>query len=53
MIYAGAMQNLALQIQTSHDFQHTKAFMIKETMDLVTEIYAQDFEMYPYTKGIF
>ena len=30
MIYAGAMQNLALQIQTSHDFQHTKAFMIKK-----------------------
>ncbi|MED3070233.1 RNA methyltransferase, partial [Bacillus thuringiensis] len=28
-------------------------FYDEETMALVTEIYAQDFEMYPYTKGIF
>ena len=30
MIYAEAMQNLALQIQAFPDFQHTKAFMIKK-----------------------
>ena len=34
--------NLALQIQTSHDFQHTKAFMIKKLW-IYTEIYTQDF----------
>ena len=46
------MQSSALQMPPSLAFRHIKVFD-EETMALVTEIYAQDFEMYPYTKGIF
>ena len=53
MIYAGSYAELSITDTDFPRFPTYESFYDKETMDLVTEIYAQDFEMYPYTKGIF
>ncbi|HHK5554979.1 RNA methyltransferase [Bacillus anthracis] len=53
MIYTGNYAELSIIDKDFPRFPTYESFYDKETMDLVTEIYAQDFEMYPYTKGIF
>ncbi|HDR7951750.1 TPA: sulfotransferase family 2 domain-containing protein [Bacillus toyonensis] len=53
MMYEGSYAELSITDEAFPRFPTYKSFYDKETMDLVTEIYAQDFEMYPYKKGIF
>ncbi|GMR69231.1 MULTISPECIES: sulfotransferase family 2 domain-containing protein [Bacillus] len=53
MVYTGSYAELSITDEAFPQFPTYASFYDKETMDLVTEIYAKDFEMYPYTKGIF
>lgn len=53
MMYTGSYAELSITDAAFPRFPTYKSFYDEETMALVTEIYAQDFEMYPYTKGIF
>ncbi|MED0876857.1 sulfotransferase family 2 domain-containing protein [Bacillus mobilis] len=52
MLYTGSYADLSITDAAFPRFPTYESFYDKETMALVTEIYAQDFEMYPYTKGI-
>lgn len=53
MIYTGSYAELSITDTSFPRFPTHESFYDKETMELVTEIYTQEFEMYPYTKGIF
>lgn len=53
MLYTGSYAELSITDAAFPRFPTYESFYDEETMALVTEIYAQDFEMYPYTKGIF
>lgn len=53
MLHTGSYAEISLTDTAFPRFPTYESFYDKETMELVTEIYAQDFEMYPYAKGIF
>ncbi|WP_242238194.1 sulfotransferase family 2 domain-containing protein [Bacillus cereus group sp. BfR-BA-01316] len=53
MVYTGNYAEISITDAAFPRFPTYESFYDKETMDLVTAIYAKDFEMYPYTEGIF